>query len=39
MALDSAIGRDEFISDLDGMYALIYRKFPSQEGEDVWGEP
>ena len=36
MSLESSIGTDEFISDINAMDAFINEKFPSQEGEDVW---
>ena len=38
MTLDYAIGIDEFISDIDGMYAFINEEVPSQEGGDIWEE-
>ena len=39
MTLDSAIGADEFMLDLDGMDTFINEEVLSQEWEDVWEEP
>ena len=39
MTLQSSIGKDEFMSDLDGMDAFINQEVPSHEEEDVWEEP
>ena len=39
MTLESAIGADEFMSDLDIMDAFINKEVPSHEEEDVWKEP
>ena len=39
MALESEIGADEFMSDIDGMDAFINEEVPSQEGGGVWEEP
>ena len=39
MTIESAIGADGFMSDLDGMDAFINEEVPSQEEEDVWEEP
>ena len=36
MTLESAIGADEFISDIYGMDAFINEEVTSQEEEDVW---
>ena len=36
MTLESAIGADEFMSDIDGMDAFINKEVHSQEEEDVW---
>ena len=38
-ALESEIGADEFMSDIDGMDAFINEEVPSQEGGGVWEEP
>ena len=37
MTLESSIGADEFMSDIDGMDASINEEVTSQEGEDIWG--
>ena len=37
MTLESAIGVDEFMLDLYGMYVLINKEGPSHEEEDLWG--
>ena len=34
MEVEPAIGTDEFMLDINGMYALIDKEVPSQEGED-----
>ena len=39
MTLESTIGADEFMLDLDGMDAFINAEVPQQEEEDVWEEP
>ena len=36
MTLESAIGVDKSMSDLNGMDALINEESPSQKEEDVW---
>ena len=36
MKLYSAIGADEFMSDLDVMNSLINEEVSSQEEEDIW---
>ena len=38
MTLQSDIGADEFMSDLNGMDSFIYQEVPSKEEEDVWQE-
>ena len=38
MTLQSAIGPDGFISDIDVTYAFINEEVLSQEEEDVWEE-
>ena len=39
MTLESAIGADEFILDIDGTDALFNKGVLSQEEEDLWEEP
>ena len=39
MKLKYAIGLDEFMSDIDGMYAFINKEVPLQEEEGFWEEP
>ena len=36
MTLESGIGTDEFMSDIDGMDVLINEEVPSQEVGDIW---
>ena len=38
MTLESVIGVDEFMSDIDGMYAFINEYVTLKEEEDVWEE-
>ena len=39
MVLESAIGIDEFMSDLNVMDAFINNEVPSKEGGNVWEDP
>ena len=39
MTLEYAAGEDEFMSDLDGMDALINKEVPSQAEEYFWEDP
>ena len=36
MELESVIGSDKFMLDIDGIYALINKEVTSQEEEYVW---
>ena len=39
MILESAIGPDEFMSNIDGLDTFINEEVPSQQEEDVWEKP
>ena len=39
MTLESTIGVDEFMSDIDGMDTFISEEVLSQEEEDAWYKP
>ena len=36
MTLESSIGADEFMSDIDDMDAFINKEILSQEEDDIW---
>ena len=39
MALQYTIGTNEFMSDLNGIYDFINKEVPSQEVDNILGEP